>query len=274
MLAGIRRRFQSTACLTAAGASFLSSMVFGADGDELTELEEFIAEETSVEAERSMLPTSRPVDSVFGTMDIMDIPRSVTVLTPETMKQFNITDYHDLDKIGAGTQRVNFFGLPGTPWMRGDIAGSLFNGMLRAYNRNDMPVSFGALEAMDIVKGPAPAHFSPTQAGGYVNQIPKSPYFKEFRGSLRMEVGTYGHYNIRGDMGGPFLLGDRPAAYRISATGQRAGSYYRNLRNDFLSFYGSLKVKLRDGVRLFVGGEYFSFKATRTSVGIESPRTS
>ncbi len=234
---------------------------FAQSDEELTELEEFIAEESGVEASNTLDPTSRPIDSVFGSMNIMDIPRSVTVLTPEAMKQFNINDYHDLDKIGAGMQRVNYYGLPGTPFMRGDLSGTFFNGMLRAYNRNDMPVSFGSMESLDVVKGPAPAHFSPTQAGGYVNQVPKSPYFDKFRGSVKAEVGFYEHFKFQTDIGGPVLIGNKPAAYRISLTAQQSGSYYNNLNNDFISIYASMKVKLKDGVKVFFGGEYFNFNS-------------
>ena len=234
---------------------------FAQSDEELTELEEFIAEESGVEDSGTMDPTSRPVDSVYGSMNVLDIPRSVTVLTPEMMKQFNITDYHDLDKIGAGMQRVNYYGLPGTPSMRGDLAGTFFNGMLRAYNRNDMPVSFGSMEALDVVKGPAPAHFSPTQAGGYVNQVPKSPYFDKFRGSVKITVGLYDHYNFQTDIGGPILFGNKPAAYRISVTAQQSASYYDDLNNDYISIYASMKMKLKEGVKVFFGGEYFNFKS-------------
>ncbi len=234
---------------------------FAQSDEELTELEEFIAEESGIEASNTLDPTSRPVDSVYGSMNIMDIPRSVTVLTPEAMKQFNITDYHDLDKIGAGMQRVNYYGLPGTPFMRGDLSGTFFNGMLRAYNRNDMPVSFGSMESLDVVKGPAPAHFSPTQAGGYVNQVPKSPYFDKFRGSVKAEVGFYEHFKFQTDVGGPVLIGNKPAAYRISLTAQQSGSYYDDLNNDYISIYASMKMKLKDGVKVFFGGEYFNFNS-------------
>ncbi len=234
---------------------------FAQSDEELTELEEFIAEESGVEDSGTMDPTSRPVDSVYGSMNVLDIPRSVTVLTPEMMKQFNITDYHDLDKIGAGMQRVNYYGLPGTPFMRGDLSGTFFNGMLRAYNRNDMPVSFGSMEALDVVKGPAPAHFSPTQAGGYVNQVPKSPYFDKFRGSVKAEVGFYEHFKFQTDIGGPLVFAGKPAAYRISLTAQQSGSYYDDLNNDFISIYASMKMKLKDDVKIFFGGEYFNFNS-------------
>ena len=120
------------------------------------------------------MPTSRPVDSVFGSgQSVMDLPRSVTVLTPELMRRFDLNNLGDLGRLGAGTQVANFFGIPGTPYIRGVKASTFFNGMARAYQRNEMPVSFGSLEALDIVKGPTPSHLGPAPEGGYANFIPK-----------------------------------------------------------------------------------------------------
>ena len=55
--------------------------------------------------------------------------------------------------IGAGTQPANYFGIAGTPYLRGVKASVFFNDMARAYKRNEMPVSFGSLEALDLVSG-------------------------------------------------------------------------------------------------------------------------
>src|SRR5690606_36575132 len=101
-----------------------------------------------------------------------------------------------------------------------------FNGMQRAFQRNEMPLSFGSLDVMDIVRGPAPAHFGPGLAGGYVNLIPKAPYFDRTRGALRVDLGSFDLYRAQLDVGGPTLLGGRPSAYRLSITAQDAGSYY------------------------------------------------
>jgi len=234
--------------------------------DEPTELEAFIAEETSAEDSDSLLPTDRTVSSAFfEDMTLLEIPRAITVLSPEAMEQFQIDDFGDLAKVGAGTERYNFYGIPGAPVIRGWQGGIYFNGMLRAFQRNEMPTSFGSLEAMEVVKGAAPAQFLPTHVGGYVNMIPKSPYFDEFRGSVKLEVGTYDLYNIQTDVGGPILIGDTPAAYRVSLTAQQAGSYYDRVDNDYISLYASVKARLSDNLRLFAGAEYYQFKSNENA---------
>lgn len=236
-----------------------------AQDEPVTELDEFIVAETMANQQGDVLPTSREVLSVYGDQSVLDVPRSVTVITPELMEQMNIEDFADLDKIGAGTQQINYYGVPGTPALRGAKGGVYFLGLQRAFQRNEMPLSFGSLEAMDVVKGPAPAHYGAGEVGGYVNLIPKSPYFDKKRGSIQVEIGSYNSYRAQLDAGGPFLLGSRPAAYRVSITGQLADSYYDRIGNDFVSIYGSLKTRLAKDVSLFTGAEYFKFKSNENA---------
>jgi iron complex outermembrane receptor protein len=235
------------------------------DEDEITELERFITTESALANSGDVLPTSRPTSSVFDEMSVLRAPRAVTVLTPELMRRFDIQDFSDLGRIGAGTQQTNYYGVPGTPILRGASGGVFFSGMQRAYQRNEMPLSFGSFEALDLVKGPAPAHFGASQAGGYANLLPKSPYFDQRRSQVTAEVGTEEDYRMQYDTGGPFLWGERPAAYRLSLTGQYAGSPYDRVRNDFLSVYGSLKIQLTPNTTLFTGAEAFRFKSNENA---------
>ena len=80
------------------------------DVEPVTELEQFIATETALSESGEVLPTSRPTASVFGEMSVLDAPRAVTVLTPELMAQFDIQNFGDLGRIGAGSNSI-----PGLP---------------------------------------------------------------------------------------------------------------------------------------------------------------
>jgi iron complex outermembrane receptor protein len=250
-------------------AAFISTLILlpagqaqPTDAEPVTVLEKFIVTESALYRAGDVLPTSRPVDSVFGSdQSVLDLPRSVTVLTPELMRRFDLASLADLGRIGAGTQTANFFGIAGTPYLRGVKAGTFFNGMARAYQRNEMPVSFGSLEALDLVKGPAPAHFGTVPEGGYANFIPKSPYFDRARGSLTVTAGSHDHRRAQLDYGSPVLLGTWPAAYRISLTTQDSGSYWKNVGNDYLSAYAALKVRPREDLSLFTGAEYYDFRS-------------
>jgi iron complex outermembrane receptor protein len=237
-----------------------------ASTEPITELERFIARETSLQSSDTLALNSRPVDSVFvGSQSVFDTPRSVTILTPETLKQFAVKNFDDLDRVGAGLTRPNIFGIPGLPFIRGDNAAVYFNGMLRIPNQNETPTSFGSLDAMDIVKGPAPAQFGPTNGGGYVNFVPKTPYFDKFRGSVQFSVGSYDHFNTQVDVGGPLLFLGKPMAYRVSITNQNAQSYYNNIKNDYTSLYASAKARLTPNLTMFTGAEYYDFKSNENA---------
>jgi len=230
--------------------------------ESVTVLEKFIITESASYRAGDVLPTSRPVDSVYGAgQSVLDLPRAVTVLTPELMRRFDLDNLGGLGRIGAGTQVANYFGIPGTPYLRGVKASVFFNGMARAYQRNEMPVSFGSLEALDLVKGPAPSHLGPVPEGGYANFIPKSPYFDRSRGTLALTLGEHRLHRAQLDYGGPGLLGPWPSAYRVSFTAQDTDSYWRNVGNDYLSAYFALKVRPREGLGVFTGAEYYNFRS-------------
>ncbi|MFO7724535.1 MAG: TonB-dependent receptor [Oceanipulchritudo sp.] len=230
--------------------------------EEPTELEAFIAEETAAEDSASLMPTERNVDSVlFSGMSLMDLPRTVTVLSPEAMEQFQLDDVYDLANVVPGASVTNYYGVPGIPTTRGLFTSIYFNGVQRVWNRNGYPTSFGSLEAMDYVKGPPPATYSAASPGGFVNFIPKSPYFDEFRGSFKLTIGSWDKYKAQLDAGGPMLIGETPAAYRVSITGQEADSYYDGITDDYFSVYASMKVRISDTMRLFLGGEYYAHRS-------------
>lgn len=243
-------------------ASFAHAQTAPAPAGNVTVLEKFIASETRVEDSSTLLQNSRPVDSLYGfARALIDTPRAVTVITPETLSQRNIDDVYDLATLVPGVTVTNYYGVPGVPTSRGLLSSVYFNGMQRVWNRNGYPTSFGSLESMDFVRGPAPGHYSAANPGGFVNFLPKSPYFDKQRGSLKASYGSYDELNVQVDVGGPFLLGSKPAAFRISITNQAADSYYAGIKDDYFSAYGSLKVRVNDTVSVYAGGEFYRHRS-------------
>jgi outer membrane receptor protein involved in Fe transport len=241
------------------------------ESQQIVELEAFIVEETAQTQPETLSPLSVRMDSLFGEdMTALEIPRAVTVLSPEMRELLQVDSYEALDRFGAGTQRLNFFGLAGSAFLRGTRAGTYFNGMLRAYQRNEMPMSFGALDGLEIIKGPVPANFSPTLVGGAVNQRPKSPFYDMARGAVEIEFGSWDQRQLQVDYGAPLTLLGKPAAYRVSYTGHRSERYYENVPNDFDSLYGAVKIKLSNRHRLFLGGEIYDFRSSEIP-GINRP---
>src|SRR5690349_19766545 len=97
MIASIAHSRLRLLLLSLASAGGVATCAFAqttADEDsQITVLEKFIASETMIESSSTLLPNSRPVDSLYGFgMNLRDTPRAVTVLTPETLAQRNIKD--------------------------------------------------------------------------------------------------------------------------------------------------------------------------------------
>lgn len=230
--------------------------------ESVTVLEKFIAEESALETSSTLLGNSRPVDSIFGSgRELLDTPRSATILTPEALRQYQLKNVYDLASVVPGAVVVNYYGVPGIPTTRGLFTSIYFNGMQRVWNRNGYPTSFGSLESMDFVKGPAPGTYSAASPGGFVNFVPKSPYFDRQRGSVRFTYGQNDEFNTQVDVGGPTLLLGKPAAYRISITNQAADSYYAGIKDDYVSIYGALKMRINDTVSIFTGGEFYRHRS-------------
>lgn len=229
--------------------------------EEIFELEAFTVVGLQRETERTLATTLFEVDSVYGEgLSQLEVPRAVSLLTTESFNQYGIEDFNDAQVAVAGFTQTNNFGLAGTPNIRGDRAGVFFHGMERPFIGNKFPTSFGSFESMEIIKGVAPAHFGATAPGGIVNLVPKSPYFDERSGSLRATVGTYDKGRLQSDIGGPMVLTDKRAAYRLSATIESSGSYYNNIEKDVFSLYGSVALELRKDVHFLVAGEYYRFR--------------
>lgn len=243
---------------------YAATSTHGAPREEtVIDLDAFIVEQTQQAQPESLSPLGTRVKSLFGQeLDLMDTPRAVSVITPATRDMLGIDSYDALSKVASGTQRENYFGLAGSAFLRGARAGTYFNGMLRAFNRNEMPMSFGALEGLQLVKGPSPANLSPTLVGGFVLQEPKQPFYDRARSEVKISYGSRNSRRLQVDTGAPFMLGERPAAYRLSYTGNRANRYYDNIRHDYDSIYGSMKVQLSSRQQLFFGAEYYNFRSS------------
>ncbi len=246
--------------LTDAAVDLTASSTPSAAVDDRLQLEAFIASASAEENAGTLWPGSRMSGSVFGhPQDVLDLPRAVTLVTPEHLRLTGVQDFSGLERLAVGAERPNYYGLAGAPVLRGDLAGTFFNGLQRAFQRNEMLMSFGSLEGMDVVRGPVPAHLGPTQAGGFVNFLPKAPFYDRARGSVRVTGGRHDLLRVQLDQGAPVWLAGRPAAYRLSATGQKAKAFHRHVRNDFVSLYGSVAMRVREGTTLLTGTEFYRY---------------
>lgn len=221
----------------------------------------------------TVLP-DRPQSSIYGTdVSVLDTPRSVSQVTADQLLRDPLKSTDDFIKYAPGITRGGGQGNSAAPTLRG-LAAEVFQNGQRIYkDGNDHPLNLNAYEGADIVAGPSSVIFGPSSnTGGYVNYITKKPYFDGQHSQITAQLGTwtagekgasYPDFNLTLDNGGPIT--DK-LAYRISIKGQRGDTYYRNVRNNYNSFYGAFSWRPTSSIRVDWNGSfdnYYDFNITR-----------
>ena len=219
----------------------------------------------------TVLP-ERPPTSIYGIeASVLDTPRSLSQVSSAQLARDPLASTDDFVKYAPGITRGGGQGNSASPSIRG-LASELFQNGQRIYKEgNDHPLNLNAFEGADIVSGPSSVIFGPSsQTGGYVNYITKKPFFDKQRSQITAGIGTwtpgeggFSDFNLQLDSGGPI---SEQLAYRVSIKGQRGGTYYANVENNYNSFYGALAWKPASNVRVDWNGSYdnyYDFNVTR-----------
>src|SRR5580698_4592195 len=146
--------------------------------EQVTTLEKYTV--SDVPLDDQVLPTVRPVGDVMGDdRNIVDIPRSVSSVNSAWMRDRMVKNAMDFGQFSPGVYAEAQFGIPGVPYIRGDLSQVYYGGQLSLYSLNSTPPSFNGVDALDIVKGPGSAVYGPQGegAGGYTDFVMKQPYF-------------------------------------------------------------------------------------------------
>src|ERR1700722_7363032 len=193
-----------------------------ASGDPGQEMSQVVV--TAVPPADQIVPTARPINSVFGQdMSVIDTPRSVNIITRAQIEDRQIFSVQDLGQFSSGSYTPAEYGLDGIPYIRGIYAELFQNGQREIFYRNSVVPSFNQMESMDILKGPGTAVYGPSGGGlgGYVNFITKEPEFDGYHETLQTTIGDYatggqswGHYEWSIDSTGPLI--PNQLAYRLS----------------------------------------------------------
>lgn len=217
----------------------------GQEDEEVMDLDAFIAE--GVPTELSVMPTARPIDSMFGPgRSIIDTPRSVSVITTEMLELGGIDKVEELGRFSPGVFSPSVYGVPGVATIRGAFSESYQNGQRRRFQRLAYSPSFSSIEAMDIVKGTGNVVYGPaTRGGGIVNFVLKRPLLRQETtvtarlGDIVMssEGSSYLNAQFTVDTSGPI---NDEWAYRLVGGFREADSVYRNVFDNMREFYFAL----------------------------------
>jgi hypothetical protein len=247
-----KKQFKTTAMLLP--FCFIGYSSLAQTNQEVLDLEEFVAE--GVPSELSIMPTARPIESMFGPgRSILDTPRSVSVITSEMLQVGGIDKVEQLGRFSPGVFSPSVYGVPGVATIRGAFSESYQNGQRRRFQRLAYSPSFSAVEAMDIVKGTGNVVYGPaTRGGGIVNFVLKRPLLQQQTtittrlGDIVMspEGSDYLNAQVTLDSSGPI---NERWGYRVVGGFREADSVYRYVRDNLQEIYLAFAYTPSEDVR-------------------------
>ena len=229
--------------------------------EQVTTLEKYTV--SDVPLEDQVLPTVRPVGDVMGDdRNIVDIPRSVSSVNSAWMRDRMVKNAMDFGQFSPGVYAEAQFGIPGVPYIRGDLSQVYYGGQLSLYSLNSTPPSFNGVDSLDIVKGPGSAVYGPQGegAGGYTDFVMKQPYFDAQHTEISATLGywasghSYSNPSLTIDNGGP--ISDK-LAYRVSYLSRYGDGYYLNDHDQTqdgyvaLTYLATSKLKIEGWTQFF-----------------------
>jgi len=222
-------------------------------------------EEIVVTADPIGLSEDNSTDSVFGTTrSLLETPRSVSIISAETMERYGIEDIDDFITTTPGTFGGSFFGVPGAITIRGSVSETYFRGFKRALNQGLFPTPLGASERVEIVRGPVPVIYGAGRVGGLMNFYPKTVGSAGMSasdgasGGLSYTAGSYGKNNFTGEVNLPFLMGGRETGLSIYAELEDSEHYFRGRKPEHQLLQLAFTHELENGFSIEAGGMYYN----------------
>lgn len=218
--------------LTALAVSVALYSSFAAATNDIPPIE-VIQVSGSVISDKGLSPKNSKVDGLFGNdIALKDIARSVTPISSEMLEQLQINDLADIQKVSPNSYSASGFGAASLPTIRGQLGELYQNGVRRQAGNNGfgVPMSFNAIEQIDVVKGAPPVLLGTSQRnGGFVNLHSKVAPTNNTFNKVKLSAGSWDQYRAQLDVGTAIVANE--SGVRISAEHIDNGSYY-----DYSSF--------------------------------------
>ena len=183
---------------------------------------------------RRILPSEASESSFGFSKDLLDTPRSVSVVSQQTIDLFGLSAVEDLVRFAPGVYTTTRFGIQGSVDVRNVPADTFFRGMKRLTLQGNGRSVLAAMDTIEVVGGPPSPIYGMGKIGGYTNMVPKSGraasggYLTETEGFAQIVEGSYGRSEGSFGLGGPFTLLDetgRHGAYYVYGLFEDSGSY-------------------------------------------------
>lgn len=219
-----------------------------------------------------MSPKNTKINGPFGDgIALKDIARSVTPITSEMIEHLNITDLSDIQKVSPNSYSASGFGASSLPTIRGQLGELYQDGVRRQAGNNGfgIPMSFNAVEQIDVVKGAPPVLLGTSQRnGGFVNLHSKTAPTDSKFGKITASGGSWDHYRAQLDVATDIVA--NKSGIRLSAEHIDNGSYYdySGFKSD--SIFVAFRLLPDDVSTWDINVEYYDVEFT-DNAGINRP---
>ncbi|ARD42943.1 TonB-dependent receptor [Colwellia sp. PAMC 21821] len=217
-------------------------------------------------------PKNTKISGPFGDdLGLDDIARSMTPITSAMMEQLNITDLQDILAITPSSYSATGFGAPSLPTLRGQLGELFQDGMRRQAGNNGfgVPLSFNAVDQLDVIKGAPPVLFGSSQRnGGFVNLQSKRASTQESAAKVKFTAGRWDQYSAQLDISAPIVKGE--SGFRISAEHIDNGSFYDHSSFESDSLFAVFSFLPDDKSTWDINFEFYQVEFT-DNAGINRP---
>lgn len=227
-------------------------------------------EEIVIRGDALKLIEKQSSETVYGlSKSYLETPRSVSVVSDATIDRYAVESVNDLITTTPGTFTGSFFGVPGSPTIRGGRADTYFKGFKRVENPGTFPMPIGASERIEVVRGPTPANYGAGRIGGLLNFVPhteKTARQATDGGLVGSLTGTFGSYNkqvVSGDLGLP--LGNGGLYFYGELEDSR--SFYHGIKPERELLQVSFEQDFASGTRLELGGMTYASRGFLQTLG-------
>ncbi|OUS70382.1 TonB-dependent receptor [Pseudoalteromonas sp. A601] len=221
---------------------------------------------------QQLSPKDATISGSFGDdLALTDIARAITPISSDMIEQLNITTLQDILAVTPNSYAASGFGAPSLPTLRGQLGELYQDGMRRQAGNNGfgIPVSFNAIEQIDVVKGAPPVLLGSSQRnGGFVNLHSKTASTHASQGKIVLSAGRWDNYSAQLDYSAPIIEGE--SGFRVSAEHIDNNSFYDYAGYESDSLFAALRFLPDDKTSWDMNFELYQVDYT-DNAGINRP---
>jgi iron complex outermembrane receptor protein len=208
---------------------------------------------------------AQETNAAFGLPEkIEDIPRTVSNADSEMLNLYSARTVNDLVVVVPGSFTGAYFGIPGSVFLRGDIADNYFRGFRRVENRGNYETPVSAADHIEIVEGPPSPIYGPGRIGGFMNFYPKTvrsegaKWLDKGQGALQVRFGEFSDNVGSAEYGLPFKVASHRAGAYVFFEDKDSGSFYKGVFDKYKVGQLAVDMELSPKWRLAYGFQGFN----------------